>query len=204
MKSLIAWSKSILLTFCLMLTAGALASAQQETATRKPDKLAAAEQELKAGQTSTASEEDKKKFYELTDSTTAALVAGEKDKAKDYAEALLKQAETMHGDWNYGNAVHIANLVLGELALASGDVKEAKRRLLAAGDTPGSPQLDSFGPNMRLAKALLDKKEPEAVIEYFNLCAKFWKPDFSKLDQWKAVIEKNEMPEFGANLRYFF
>ena len=67
------------------------------------------------------------------------------------------------------------HMVLGRVALKRGDVETAKRELLLAGATPGSPQLDSFGPNMSLAKDLLEKKQADTVIEYFALCVKFWK-----------------------------
>ena len=61
-----------------------------------------------------------------------------------------------------------------KLALQAGDVEEAKRRLLAAGKTSGSPALRSFGPNMALAEKLLEKGERDVVLEYFELCKKFW------------------------------
>ena len=80
----------------------------------------------------------------MTKKAPNALAKGETDKAKTYAETLLKQAESFRDDWNYGNAVHVANLVLGHIALDSGDVDEAKRFLLEAGKTPGSPQLNTF------------------------------------------------------------
>jgi hypothetical protein len=76
-----------------------------------------------------------------------------------YAKNLLIQAESMKDNWNYGNAVHTANLVLGRIALADGDVEEAKCLLLLAGQTPGSPQLNSFGPDMLFAEELLEKGE---------------------------------------------
>ncbi len=204
MKSAITWAKPILLTLCLILTVGNFVSAQENPPTDKNDKSSSPSTEKKSSEQPPVSEEDRKRFYKLTQSATEALTAGETENAKAFAETLLKQAETMPEDWNYGNAIHVANLVLGHIALASGDLKEAKRCLLAAGNTPGSPQLNSFGPNMRLAKALLEKNENDAVLEYFELCAKFWKPQFSKLDGWKAAVQKNEMPDFQANLRYYF
>ena len=81
-------------------------------------------------------------------------------------------------------------------------VAEAKRLLLEAGKSPGSPQLNSFGPNMLLAKELLAKGEQEAVIEYFDLCAKFWKPQDGRLSDWKTLVISGETPDFGANLAY--
>jgi hypothetical protein len=190
-------SKAVLWTICFILTIGTIVSAQQTTSS---DNDKSSPPETKAP----VSEEEKKKFYKLSILATAALDEGEPERAKEYAEALLKQAETLPDDWNYGNAVHVGNLVLGHLALAADDLKEAKRFLLAAGNTPGSPQLNSFGPNMRLAKALLEKGEKEVVIEYFDLCAKFWKPQTPRIAEWKTVVQKDGMPDFGANLLYQF
>ena len=106
----------------------------------------------------------------------------------------------MENDWNTGNAIHHGNLVLGRLALQAGDNDKAKSHLLKAGKTSGSPQLNSFGPNMTLAKELLDKGEKEVVLEFFQLCAKFWKSD--KLDQWIAIVKDGGIPSFGGNLLY--
>jgi len=94
------------------------------------------------------------------------------------------------------------HMVLGRVALKRGDVETAKRELLLAGATPGSPQLDSFGPNMSLAKDLLEKKQADTVIEYFALCGKFWKLEDGNLKRWSVLAKAGEMPDFGANLVY--
>ena len=64
--------------------------------------------------------------------------------------------------------------MLGRIALAEGDVAVAKKRLLAFADSKGSPRMNSFGPNMQLAKDLLARGEDDTVIEYFERCGKFW------------------------------
>ena len=74
--------------------------------------------------------------------------------------------------------------------------------MLKAGATPGSPQLDSFGPSMTLAKELLEKGERQAVIEYFQLCAKFWEMGKKSLENWTSVVKEGKIPDFGRNLRY--
>jgi hypothetical protein len=53
---------------------------------------------------------------------------------------------------------------------------------------------------MALAKELLEKGEPEIVLEYFELCSKFWRN--GKLDQWTNEVRKGNDPDFGANLVY--
>jgi len=199
MKSAIENLKTILLGICFILIVSVCVSAQQTPSDDKTEKPSQPQASVKYV---TTDDDADRKFYEATVAAGTALSAGETEKAKDLAQTLLKQAETMRDNWNYGNAIHVANLVFGHLALAAGDVKEAKRFLLEAGKTPGSPQLDTFGPNMRLAQALLEKKETAVVLEYFDLCAKFWRPEFSKLEGWKATVEKGDIPMFGGNLRF--
>ena len=55
---------------------------------------------------------------------------------------------------------------------------------------------------MLLAKELLAKGERNTVLEYFDLCAVFWKLGRERLGIWKAVVTKGETPNFGANLSY--
>src|SRR5262249_49180627 len=81
----------------------------------------------------------------------AAFAANRLDKAQEYAEKMLNQNVS---GWNSGNNIHHGNIILGRIALRGNKVREAKERLIKAGQTPGSPQLDSFGPNMALAKDL--------------------------------------------------
>jgi tetratricopeptide (TPR) repeat protein len=145
--------------------------------------------------------EDQARQALLSSVAKVALEAGEVAKARGYAEELLKKAGAPNqGNWNYGNAVHHGHVVLGRLALREGDVKKAREHLLAAGKTPGSPQLNSFGPNMTLAKELLKKGERQAVLEYFELCGKFWKRD--QLESWSKEVRAGRIPDFGANLNY--
>jgi hypothetical protein len=73
---------------------------------------------------------------------------------------------------------------------------------LDAGRTPGSPQLDTFGTDMTLAKELLEKKQTDVVLQYFKLCARFWESGQHKLTGWAAVVKEGGIPDFGANLAY--
>ncbi len=78
----------------------------------------------------------------------------------------------------------------------------AKTQLHAAGETPGSPQLNSFGPNMSLCADLLKRGETEAVLDYFAQCGKFWRMGKDRLDTWTKEAKSGKEPEFGANLVY--
>ena len=142
------------------------------------------------------------RFYDLSDLAEAAFEKGELDDAREYAEELLNLAPQFKGDWNYGNAIHHGNLVLGRIALVEDRIEDAKTLLLEAGKSPGSPQMDSFGPNMSLAKDLLQEGEREVVLEYFDLCRKFWDLGHDKLDAWTEEVKSGNTPEFGANLYY--
>lgn len=129
-----------------------------------------------------------------------ALAAGLLEDARAVAERMLRADEP--ASWNQGNQIHHGNLILGQIALRKGNVDEAKSRLLLAGKTTGSPQLNSFGPNMQLAKELLERSETAVVLEYFELCRKFWKSPHSQLDQWVEDVKANRIPNFGGNLAY--
>jgi tetratricopeptide (TPR) repeat protein len=131
----------------------------------------------------------------------SAIEAGEIERAHAWALQLLSQGATDKKDWNYGNAIHQGHIILGRIALLSGNLAEAREHLIAAGETPGSPQLNSFGPSMILAKELLEKGERDSVIRYFQLCANFWK-NRSEMDTWTATVKGGGIPSFGANLAY--
>ena len=143
-----------------------------------------------------------KRYSELPYLAKVAFEAEEFDKARPYASELLEKANKDKKSWNYGNAVHDGNLVLGRLALKAGNIDQAKEYLMKAGNTPGSPQLNSFGPTMTLAKELIEHGEHQTVLEYFKLCGNFWKMDNGRLAQWTATVRKGSVPNFGANLDY--
>ena len=145
---------------------------------------------------------DNSKFARLDSLAKSAFEAEDLKKAAQYANELLETAQKYPKDWNYGNAIHHGNNVLGRIALKQGDTKQAGEYLLKAGQTPGSPQLNSFGPNMSLAKELLEKGEKEVVLQYLELCQKFWKMGGEKLDNWKNDVSAGNGPDFGANLKY--
>jgi len=141
-------------------------------------------------------------FYALPRLAKAAFAAGDLDQAQTYATQLLEMASEYPNDWNYGNAIHDGNMVLGRVALRRGNAALAEQDLLNAGSTKGSPQLDSFGPNVSLAKDLLEAGRTAAVLQYFALCKNFWEKRFAKLDAWSATVRGGGIPDFGANLLY--
>jgi len=145
---------------------------------------------------------EQERFYALGRAAKEAFNKGHYTVARTYAEELAALAPQYKNDWNYGNAVQDSNVVLGRLALRDGNMTAARGFLLEAGKSPGSPQMDSFGPNLSLAKDLLEKGEKEVVIEYLNDCKKFWRMGKGRLDDWIALVKGGRIPDFGPNLIY--
>lgn len=152
---------------------------------------------------------------DLKDEATGALEDGDLTLARQLAQEWLA-ADSDPTAWHYGNTIHNANQLLGLISVREGDLDSAKRYLLAAGNTPGSPQLDSFGPQMHLAQTLLSRGERDIVLEYLELVTRFWgmhKPTSNllfvllfrynlaqntrKLARWKAAIRAGEQPRLN-------
>jgi len=153
------------------------------------------------------------RFLGLRAAADRALNLGNLDDADRLARELLDLAPAYDKDFYHGNALHHGNLLRGRAALKRGDIKGAGDFLRAAGRTPGSPQLNSFGPNMLLAKELLEAGEREAVLEYLESCKAFWSiktaatsvgavPPAAALDAWADAIREGRVPDFGPNLVY--
>ena len=55
---------------------------------------------------------------------------------------------------------------------------------------------------MMLAKALLEIGEREIVLEFFELCSKFWTLHRGRLEEWGDLAAAGGIPDFRANLVY--
>lgn len=143
-----------------------------------------------------------KRFYDLADLAKTAVDADELEKAQTYARELLRAAPNYPKDWNYGNAIYYGNFVIGRVALRQGNIPVARQYLLNASTTPGSPQLNSFGPNMTLAKELLEKQQADVVLQFFSACGNFWSRGRDRLTAWTVEVRRGSIPDFGANLNY--
>lgn len=155
-----------------------------------------------------------RRFYKLQSLIDGAYKSGDYDQAKSLAFEYLDLARRAKHDWNYGNAIHGGHQMLGLIRLREGDLAEAKNHLRAAGQTPGSPQLNSFGPRMILARELLLQGEKQVVVQYLDSVAKFWASeknvppslieDENKaqvrqkkalIHQWKEEIQEGQVPQ---------
>ena len=134
------------------------------------------------------------RFWAIPRATMAAFTLGRVDEARALAIEALELAARYPRN---GMAVNAAHTVLGLIALSEGDVVEATAALARSADiTDGSPDLDSFGPSMRLAKALLQHGETQAVLHYLERCRRFWKMGTESLEIWTAKICRGGIPVF--------
>ena len=138
-----------------------------------------------------------RRFAAFTEIPRDAFVSGDYIRAKRSAQQLIAMAESFRGDPNYGNAIHVGNIVLGRVAIHMGDIQTAEACLLAASQTPGSAQLSSTGPDMSLAKELLERGSRENVRDYLIRCEKFWTAGSARLKTWIAAVDAGGTPDFG-------
>ncbi len=140
--------------------------------------------------------------FVLLPACRGAFECGHLDLARKFATELLHLASSADETRGDENGLHYGHLVLGGIALREGDLAGAKQHLLDAARIEGSLQLGSFGPNMQLANELLERGERDVVIEYLDLCAKFWESGLDRLNAWKGTIAGGGSPDFAGNLYY--
>lgn len=170
---------------------------------RSPEeRRASAKRELAEWERVLAASDAKRRFDTLPEAARAAYEAGEITKAAAYAREALDTAPRHMNHWSHGHALHHGNLVLGRIALAAGRRADARNHLKRSGDLPESARrsgtLSSFGPDMTLARELLETEEREAVIDYLESCKKFWACGKDRLEQWIAEIRSGGSPQLGG------
>lgn len=137
------------------------------------------------------------RFYSLDEQITTAYKANDFGKVKELAKENLGLAAVYRCNWNFGNAIHDTNRVLGLVSLKSGDIDRAAGYLLKAGKSTGSPQLNSFGPELDLANELLQLGKVDAVKSYLKDIKSFWEMDNGQVDAWLTEIEKGGKPQLN-------
>jgi hypothetical protein len=132
----------------------------------------------------------------LAHAAQCGLWAQDDTKAAAYASELLAGVggPAARAD---GNAIHDGHRILGHVALNAADVEGAKRHLLESAKTPGSPVLNSFGPELTLANDLLKKGEPDTVIQYLESLPRFWQGRQEAIDQWVILIRAGKAPDLN-------
>jgi hypothetical protein len=114
--------------------------------------------------------------------------------AKEAATTLLAKA-SLHPDES-GYAVHIANIMLGKIALAEGLPTVAAKYLLASTQVSNSDQLALAGPDLSLAQELLEFGDNVTVVKFISDCQQLGLCDERRatLDRWYQAIAEGRMP----------
>jgi hypothetical protein len=136
----------------------------------------------------------------------AAFELGAFEKARTYANKGLESVKALRPGMAAiigGPAVFYGHIVLGRLALAGGDAATARGELVLAGQSRGSPELNTFGPTMRLAYDLLSRQDAgeddrKSVATFLDECSAFW-PNES-LTSWRGAVLNGLVPEFPRSL----
>jgi hypothetical protein len=139
-------------------------------------------------------------MFEFAFATFAAFHSNNLRLANQYANEILEFASQKMDDPNVGDALHAGHTVLGLLALKLNDIATAVEQLQASAQIPSSAVLHSFGPQMWLAKALLENSETQAVIDFLNQCGSFWTRGTLWIEVWQKKILKGRIPNFSSNL----
>lgn len=139
-------------------------------------------------------------FYVVSAAAFAAYELGKFSEAEAIAHRAIQLAPLFEDNWNVGNALFAGHTVLGLLALRRSDVELAIQELLTSAKNPGSPQLGSFGPTMRLAKELVELGKTEEVIAFLHQCLAFWKMGNPWVEVWEKKIRRGLVPNFFMNL----
>jgi len=134
------------------------------------------------------------RFYDMEELIEAQYQSKNYEKVQELIEEYLKLAKVYRCNWNYGNAIHYSHRIRGLILLESGDIDGAAEELIAAGQSTGSPQLDTFGPELDLANQLLQAGRTEEVITYLNGVEKFWEMDGGVVEKWIQEIRAGETP----------
>ena len=135
----------------------------------------------------------------LSEIARAALRIGDYNRALAYGEEIL--AKTGQYEVVSGYSTGVGHSLRGVAALHLGNLELAKRDLLDSAVDP-SGVLDWNGPELRLAKELLEKGERQTVLEYFARYRPFWSAGRARLDAWSDTIRNGGVPDFSGYLNY--
>lgn len=108
--------------------------------------------------------------------------------AEELAVQLLEKAKDNPKARGY--STHVANTVLGKIALNQGNARAAAEHLYEAARVPNSEILYLKGPDMSLAQALLEAGDIEAVSNYLDQFDGYELSDSSKnmLNSWHETV----------------
>jgi len=118
-----------------------------------------------------------------TEMAVAEFASGDDASTERDAHAM---ADTPSSPFEY----NLGQTLLGRLAVARGDVAEAKDRLLASLNPPAKFKNPAFEPNMTLAQDVYDSGDHDAVIQFLEASRTVWKSDRGRIDRMISYVKK--------------
>jgi hypothetical protein len=117
------------------------------------------------------------------------LLAAEFDSGDDASAGRDAQSLLASAPKN-ANAYNAAQTILGRIAAAKGDLKEAKSRLIASVTMPAGINNAVFQPNMTLAQDIYDSGDRDVVIQFLEASRAVWKFDRGRIDRMISFVKK--------------
>ncbi len=134
------------------------------------------------------------RYSAITRAAKAAYMLGLFSEARQWFEEMTELLRLVPKDWNYGNIIYYQNWIFGMFAFDAGNMDEAKHYLALAASTVGSPQLNSFGPNMKLARNLLKSGEVKVFLDFLDKIEIFWKHGKPWINVWRNKVNQGLIP----------
>ena len=159
------------------------------------DQIAAKIKELE--QTRFEQSDVKGASYVFAELAGCAFAAGFDDDAFRLANMSVNSAEPSSGSDAFDDPLHVANILLGRMAIRSSDKKEAARYLLDSARVCRSVHPEPVGPDVVLAGELLAAGERDTVEEYFTTCAGLWLEGRKLLMGWADEIKRGQTPDLS-------
>lgn len=141
---------------------------------------------------------DHKKYLILGELSENAIELKDFAKATEYGSELLQRADNYKGTFGYGIALYNGHSNLGLVDSLQGNVAEAKRHLLAAGDSTRFIAPTDFIPSLRLAQSLLNHNESQTVLSFLETMKETWQS--KQLDRWIRQLKDARIPKLKSRL----
>jgi len=143
-------------------------------------------------------------FYSLSERLERAVKTKNCPTIQNVAGELLAIAPYYSSNWNYGNAIFDGHMAYAWCAVKEKKIESALNHLDEAAKTPGSPQLNTFGPpyhDMSVLSELLKEGHKKEVTLFLVKLKRFWDSEFSDdyFDYWEKEIEHKRIPKFDSS-----
>jgi len=142
----------------------------------------------------------------LTELAKAEFESGDDETARRDAQRAVDGAAELakRNPQQAATLINRGNSVLGRIALARGDVAQARERLRASLQfaAPASINFSVAGPDLSLAEDLVDAGERDAVIEYLEASRQFWPYDRGLTGHYIRSIKAGKKREAFANFTH--